>query len=190
MKQENSSMFLTASAGDPEGGFTLLETLVVFVLIGLVTTFGVGAVRHYWLVRSLSSGRDTVAAQLREVQQRSLSESHPNVYGVRFRKGTSTYGIVKYVAGTPGTCTAVTQQTLDGVEFANDSETDFPDVAGLTSLCRAAAPASDDYEIVFFYPRGSTNASSTIGSVKVRQPSLNRSKKISVSRLTGRVTTT
>jgi prepilin-type N-terminal cleavage/methylation domain-containing protein len=174
-----------------EAGFTIVELVATMAITAIVLTFGAFAVKHYWYVRSLQTAQDTVVTALRSVQQRSISESHPNVYGVRFLKGTSNFGVVRYdaSAATP-TCTPVTQQQLgNGTLFSADADTDFPDVAVMTAACRDAAPASPDYEVVFFYARGSTNASSSVGSVELSQPQVDRTKEIAVSRLTGRVTT-
>jgi Tfp pilus assembly protein FimT len=173
-----------------EAGFTVIELAVVAALATVLLSIGAVAVRHFWLVRSIKGAQDQVVAQLRQVQQRSAAETYPIIYGVRFLKGSSSWGVVRYNASTT-TCAAVTSLTLpDGIQIVNDAETDFPDVATATTACRNAAPSSASYEVVFFYPKGSTNASSTVGSVKLIQPALNRTAKITVSNLTGRVTRT
>ncbi len=179
------------STGRPspkEGGFTILELVATMGLVAVLLTIGASAVRHYWFARSLQTAQDTVVTALRSVQQRSISESHPNVYGVRFLKGTPTFGVVRYNAAT-STCTSVNQQQLgNGTIFTTDSDTNFPDVATLTDACRNATPASANYEVAFFYARGSTNSTNAIGSVEVNQPQTGGTKKVAVSRLTGRVT--
>jgi prepilin-type N-terminal cleavage/methylation domain-containing protein len=174
---------------ESQAGFTLMELMFVTALMGILLTLGAFAVRHFWSVRSLQGAQDTVVTQLRQVQQRSFSENHPSVYGVRFLKGTSDFGVVRYDYGTSACSVVNSQQLGDGVQIVNDAETDFPDVANLTTACRNATPnASANYEVVFFYARGSTNASATVGSVKLSQPKISRTNKVVVSPLTGRVT--
>lgn len=171
-----------------EAGFTVIELAVVAALTTVLLSLGAVAVRHFWLVRSLQGAEDQVVAQMRQVQQRSMAETYPIIYGLRFEKNTSNWGIVRYNAAS-ATCTAVSTLRLgDGVIFVNDAETDFPDVTTATAACRNAAPSSASYEIVFFYPKGSTNATSAIGTVKVKQPALGTTEKVQVSPLTGKVT--
>ncbi|HEY7873832.1 MAG TPA: prepilin-type N-terminal cleavage/methylation domain-containing protein [Actinomycetota bacterium] len=171
-----------------EAGFTLLELMVVIVLTGIVLTLSAFAVRQFWLRRSLQGAQDQVVVQMRQVQQRSMAETYPIVYGVRFQKGSSNWGIVRYNA-TSQTCQAVNNLTMgDGVRFVNDAETDFPDVVTATAACRNASPSSASYEVLFFYPKGSTNAATGGSSVKLEQPAIPRTNKVIVSPLTGRVT--
>lgn len=171
-----------------EGGFTLIELASVVALMAILLTLGAFAVRHFWLVRSLQGAQDDIVTQMRQVQERSMAESYPIVYGLRFEKGTANWGIVRYNMAS-STCQSVAMKKLgDGVLIVNDAETDFPDVATATTACRNVAPASTNYEVVFFYPKGTTNASSTIGSVKLSQPGLGRTNKVTVSPLTGKVT--
>ena len=175
-----------------EAGFTIIEMTVVAALTLTLLAIGVGALRSFWLERSLTGAQDQVVTQMREVQERSVAESYPTVYGIRFLKGTSSFGVVRYNSANQ-TCQSVNNQTFgDGVKVVNDVDTDFPDVTTLTAACRTATPlpagaTTANYEVVFFYPKGSTNATSTIGSVKLDQPAMGRTKEVTVSPLTGRV---
>lgn len=161
------------------------------MLLGVIlVTLGAFAVRQYWLRRSLQGAQDQVVAQMRQVQQRSTAESYPIVYGIRFQKGSSNWGIVRYNAST-GTCQAVNNLVMsDGVQFHAD--TDFPDVATpptMSSNCRNAAPGgSSAHEVVFFYPKGTTNALATGSRLKLEQKALPLTNEIEVSQLTGKVT--
>ena len=171
-----------------EAGFTLTELMVVMLLAVILVTLGAFSVRQYWLKRSLQGAQDQVVAQMRQVQQRSMAETYPLVYGIRFQKGTSNWGIVRYNASIQ-TCQAVNNLVMsDGVQFTNDAETDFPDVTTATTACRNAAPSSTAYEIVFFYPKGTANAATGGSTVKLTQPALPESNKVTVSPLTGKVT--
>jgi prepilin-type N-terminal cleavage/methylation domain-containing protein len=180
---------LRASRG--EAGFTLTELMAVMLLAVILMTLGAFAVRQYWLRRSLQGAQDQVVAQMRQVQQRSMAESYPIVYGIRFQKDTSNWGIVRYNAST-GACQAVNNLVMsDGVRFT--TATDFPDVVSPSTMsfnCRNAAPgASSAHEVVFFYPKGTANTAPTTGSsVILEQPALPKTATVTVSPLTGRVT--
>lgn len=167
-----------------EQGFTLIELLVVMTLMLMVTAGGTVALRQYFQVRALKEAQGTITTELRKVQQRSTAEGYPNAYGVRFHKGTSQWYTVRYVS-TTGVCTVVGSRNLEsGMAVAADTGTQFPVVAG-TSACRSASPGgSSDSQVVFFYPSGTAVA----GTVKLEQQALGRSRSLSVSALTGRVT--
>ena len=164
-----------------EHGFTLLELVVVIAITGMLLALTAGALRYFWLVRSIQGAQDQVITQMKEAQQRSSSESAPWVYGVRFHKGTPTWGVVRYHSSA-NACASVNTMTFDAGVIVADT-TDFPDVT-VTTACRNAFPnASPDYEVAFFYPRGSATA----GSVKLTLPSLGRTRTVNVSAVTGRV---
>lgn len=179
-------------AARSEGGFTVIELMVVMVMTGILLTLGAFAVRQFWVKRSLEGAQDQVVVQMRQVQQRSMAETYPIVYGIRFQKDASNWGVVRYNA-TTGTCQAVNNFVMgDGVKF-DVAGTDFPDVpistATTTTACRNATPGnSPNHEVVFFYPKGSTNADSDGSSVTLLQPALPETNKVTVTALTGRVT--
>jgi Tfp pilus assembly protein FimT len=175
-----------------EAGFTLIELMVVSVLTMALLAISVGALRSYWQERALTGGQDQVVTQMREAQSRSVAESYPLVYGIRFLKGTSSYGVVRYNSANQ-TCQVVNNQSLaDGVKV-DTAGTDFPDVTTATVACRGATPipagaTTANYEVVFFYPKGTANATSpNADQVLLSQPGLGRTREITVSALTGRV---
>ena len=183
-------MALTRRTADPEAGFTIMELMVVMLIGSILVTLGAFAVRQFWQKRSLQGAQDQVAVQMRQVQQRSMAETYPIVYGIRFQKGTSNWGVVRYNASTLA-CQAVNNLKMgDGVQF-QAAGTDFPDVptgTGATSTaCRNAAPASADYEVVFFYPKGSASAAAAGSTVTLLQPGLPETKVLTVLPNTGRV---
>lgn len=200
-----------------EAGFTVPELVLAMTITAVLLTLGAFAVRQFWFVQALDGSADEVVAQLRQVQQRSTAENHPLVYGVHFREDSSTWQIVRYVpgtaatqtcivsnedgvpvqictAGSPGTantCTAVEKRVFGTGAFAAPIEitaADFSSSGSETSeqtICRGSVgtpPKSKD-KFVMFYARGNA----TPGSVTLRQPSLGRTKVISVAGVTGRV---
>jgi hypothetical protein len=166
--------------------------LVVFVIMGIVFTLGAYATRWYWLVRSLQGGQDQVVTQMQTAQQRSFAESYPNIYGIRVQPGSSNWAVVKGNAST-NTCTVVNSFTLtSGAKFVapTSPQVDFTADAGLTTPCRNATPnANASDQVAFFYPSGATNAAATTGStVLLNLATINRTRTITVSQLTGKVT--
>lgn len=170
-----------------EDGFTLIELLVVSLITTILLTLGATAARHYWFVQSLKGAQDSVAAELREVQERSRSQSHPILYGLRVRPGTapgpsSEVGVVRYEYGS-GSCTQVSTTRLEGGVYV--SAASFTSISpGPTQSCRAAISGAGSDQFVFMFARGTA----TGGSLTIRHRDVSGSETIAVSQLTGRVT--
>ena len=149
---------------------------------------GASAARHYWLVRSLEGAPDTVAAELRSVQERSRSESHPVAYGLRVRPGSqagaaSDVSVVRYDYGSQ-TCTQVSTVRLDAGVYVSSAS--FTVVApGPTQTCRAAIAGAGSDQFIFMFARGTA----TGGSMTFAHREVDGTKSLAVSQLTGRVTT-
>jgi prepilin-type N-terminal cleavage/methylation domain-containing protein len=168
-----------------ENGFTLLEILVAMTLMAIILTLSVGALRHFWLQRSLTGSTDNVVTQLRSTQENAVSESYPVVYGVRFDVGEHDWHVVRYDPKDAGagddTCTVTeTYQLESGVKI---SEASFADDAGITSFCRTATTSPAASAFVFFYPRGNA----TPGDLVLEHAGIGKSTTVEVSALTGRV---
>ena len=56
-------------------------------LLAVIVAIGASGFRSYWLLQSLESAQGDVATQLRQIQARAASESHPYIYGARFTPG-------------------------------------------------------------------------------------------------------
>ncbi|MBA3431092.1 MAG: prepilin-type N-terminal cleavage/methylation domain-containing protein [Actinobacteria bacterium] len=166
-----------------ELGFTLVELMAIMALTGILMTLGAGAVRNFWLVRSLEAGKDQVISEMRGLQQRVTSETHPLVYGARFRAGASSIGLVRYNVLT-GACAEYATRALEGGVVVGAA--DFAEPAFIAT-CRAATGGSDEY--VFFYARGSaTEGLPAAGKgITLNQPSLGRTTTLGVVGITGRV---
>lgn len=164
-----------------QSGFTLIEVLVVISLSAILMTLGVAAMRHYWFVNALDSSTDEVVTQLRNAQQRVGSESHPVVYGLRFRPATTEWGVVQYdPRKAANQCTAEATQDLEaGVEFEAASFSGATTPQGLA--CSSTLGSADRF--AFFYARGSA----TGGTVKLTSEALGRSNVVRVTPITGRV---
>ena len=177
-----------------EEGFTLIELLATMMLLAILLTLGVAAIRNFWMVRSFTGAQDEVATQLRSLQQQAVAESNPLVFGAWFKTtdaSTPQWGLVRYDPGdatTAASCDSTGTRTFDaGVRIA---DADFSDsIPGLdsaaVSTCEGqigAAAGAVDW--VFFLARGTA----TPGCVTITQPNLDRDDiAVSVGSLTGRV---
>jgi len=171
-----------------EGGFTLIEVLVVMVISTILVTLGASAVRHYWFVQALSGSVDTVTTQMRQAQQQAESESHPLVYGVWFINvgDAARWGTLQYDPAKALPCTEIGKRTFDtGVQVESVS---FTTDSTRTPACRSALGSTGianagSAQIAFFYARGTA----TPGSITLEQTNLDRSESLSVTGITGRV---
>jgi type II secretory pathway pseudopilin PulG len=186
---------MTRLRKNPEGGFSLLE-LMIAVLIGiLMMSVAVIATKRYFQMRALQGAQDQVVSQMRSAQQRSMAESYPNVYGLRFQKGTNNWSVVKYNASA-ATCTVVYSYTFEGGTTVDSAGTSFPIYPAGTgtwsTACQNAAPGnSANDQTVFFFPSGSSSAASPGGStVKLINATTAKFNNTTVMPLTGRVVRT
>lgn len=168
-----------------ESGFTLIEVLTTLALVGILSTLGGIALRHFWLTRALKGGTAGVVTQLRATQEKVTSESYPLVYGVRFDPGSANWWVVKYdpVNAGPGddTCTTTSRHTL-GTSVVIENAAFLAD-SYITGFCKSQLGTSADEAIALFYPSGSATA----GTVTLRQITLDIEKTIEVDGITGRV---
>jgi prepilin-type N-terminal cleavage/methylation domain-containing protein len=163
-------------------GFTLVELMVVITLTTILLALGASALRHYWLTQALEGSAEELVSQLRQLQQRTDSESHPLVYGARFEIGTSNWAIVRYDPKS-ATTTADDECTVDSTRLFSDgvavSAASFDTPPGVVvSKCPDSAQA-----FVFFYARGTA----TGGSLTLRHGVTTDTETVSVLPLTGRV---
>jgi prepilin-type N-terminal cleavage/methylation domain-containing protein len=170
-----------------ESGFTLIELMVVLGMTAVLLTLGAGAARHYWLLNSLDGGADEIAAQLREIQDRTIAESHPLIYGAWFKAnaGGDDWGIVRFDPKDTSTSTDdVCEQVGGSHDLAAEVYVDsvsFEEGPDETAICSDAAPPGA--ELTFFFARGNATA----GEVVLNQDAVSSTRKITVIGVTGRV---
>ncbi len=177
-----------ASSLKKEGGFTLIEMLVVMAISTILMTLGAFAVRHFWFVQALSGSVDTVTTQMRQAQQQAESESHPLVYGVWFiNVGDATrWGTLQYDPAMASPCTEIGKRYFEtGVQVKTVA---FDEDSTRTPTCRSALgaagiPSAGSAQIAFFYARGTA----TPGTITLEQTTLDRSRQLTVTGITGRV---
>lgn len=173
-------------------GFTLVEVLTATVIFGMVLVLSAGALRHFWFVQSLDNSTDEAVSQLRQLQTRVVSESHPLVYGIRFRKNSPDYALITF---DPRAVAPAVRCVQDGATRSFDSGsfgvlvrvsanvTSVPDSPEAT-ICRSDLPGVISNDVfVFFYARGTATA----GTIRLDQPNLGRGENIVITGLTGRV---
>lgn len=157
-------------------------------LLSLILTLGATGFRHYWLLQSLEAAQGDVATQLRQVQARVASESHPFIYGARFTPGSPAWSLVKYNQGTDRLSTDDDSCSVDGgTRSLGGVETVAPPASGFTSpqgvdVSKCGGAHSTDV-FVMFYAKGTA----TGGKLTLRSTVLDRTREIHVSALTSRV---
>jgi prepilin-type N-terminal cleavage/methylation domain-containing protein len=168
-----------------QGGFTLIEVLVAIGISSVLMTLAVFALRTYWVNRSLHDSAEQVISELRQIQEQSVAESHPLVFGTWFKANTSTWGVVRYDPKEPAVSGDDECLQVEGpFEFPTSvvvQAVDFESSSPQTTVCASAVPSGS--EIAFFFARGTA----TPGDITLRQPITDRTESLEVSGLTGRV---
>jgi prepilin-type N-terminal cleavage/methylation domain-containing protein len=168
-----------------ESGMTLIEVLVVIAITAVMLTLGAYAARNFWFVSGLDSAREQVVSQLRRLQEKTVSENHPLVYGAWFKVDSTQWGSVRFDPKDLST-TSDDECTLDGSAQnfpagVSVSAVSFQTVSPQTSKCATVAPSGS--QIAFFFAGGSA----TSGSLTLQQTKTGSTKGLTVSGLTGRV---
>ncbi|HEX2296562.1 MAG TPA: hypothetical protein VHN37_14815 [Actinomycetota bacterium] len=168
-----------------EDGFTIVELSFACLLLLLVTGAGVTAIRHYWKVRSVEAAQDALVADMKQVQARTMSESHPRLYGLRLSPGSTpaagTYGVVRFDYGTQ-TCTEIERHTFDGGAYVSAASFAVLN-PGPTERCRAQIAGAGTDQFVFLFARGSATA----GSATVATAGVSKTRGVTIDGITGRV---
>ncbi len=150
-----------------EAGFTLVETLVVIVIMGVAAAIAVGGFQSYARSAEHSGTRNDIVSALRAAHQRALTEA--TVYCVRFAADGTSWTTFR------GTCATGTK--VKGPE----------DVGGrniaLTSVDFTRPDGTTGSQDVEFTARGTA----TKGSLTIVRSGSSKTYTVSVEGLTARV---
>jgi prepilin-type N-terminal cleavage/methylation domain-containing protein len=154
-----------------DAGFTLVETIMVTVLIGILGALAVTAFLNYARAADLEGSADDVVSILRTTAQQSLTEGR--TVCVHFDDAADTYTVYRSSCAATSTVTTPTKQTRGPAVISSPS---FVPANAATDVCFVG----DD--CAYFYPRGTASA----GSVVVERPG-GKTINIDVEGLTSRV---
>jgi hypothetical protein len=139
--------------------------------------------RQFWFTQALYGGRDEAITQLRAQQERVVSESHPLVFGARFRAGSPDWALIQYDPAT-NTCSSTRAMRFDsGVSVVDASFSEAGSMAPIVAECRSDLAVPNTDKFVMFFARGTASA----GTLTLTQPALGRSIALTVRPVTGRV---
>lgn len=195
------------SSIEGSAGFTLIEVMTVSLMIVTLMALSYAPLKNFWYKQALSGAHSSLIAEIRGLQARVTSESHPLVYGIRFTTlgnmmANGQWGVVKYdpTGGAGGTpiCRQISTSSFDTGVFNASVEITAPSFSSPTpdavqTFCRTnladesgvdlGNTASDEF--AFFYARGTA----TGGTVTLHQPNLAATNDITmeVFPLTGRI---
>lgn len=163
--KDNSTAALPVPARD--SGFTLVETMVVIVLMGIAATISVGGYQSYARTAEHQGTRNDVVSALRAANQRALTEAA--LYCVRFAADGRSWSTYR------GSCSAGT--VVKGPERVGGGQ------VSLTSVSFVAPDGTAGSRDVEFTARGTASR----GSVRVVRAGSSKSYTVSVEGLTARV---
>lgn len=157
--------------------------MVAMAVMAILLTLGAGALRNYWLAQSLRGAQDQAMSYLRAEQESAVSQSHPLVFGARFRVGSSDWALIQFDPTTNTCSQRRAMKFASGVQVSAASFLESGSMASIVSECRAdlGVPSTDKF--VMFFARGTASS----GSLTLTHPSLGRSRGLTVKPITGRI---
>ena len=168
-----------------EGGFTLVDMLVAFVIIGLMGTIAIWGLRGYQHSQEMAGTSHSVVSALQSAGERAQSEGR--TYCVQFDGSGTSWSVWRYscqagFTASPGGAAAqvLTNQRVQGSQVylsvkAGDA---FPSSGANAGTCPSGSLAC-----VYFYPRGTASS----GSLLVHRVGQTSTFEVHVEGLTGRV---
>ena len=161
------------SRGD--GGFTLIEVLVVTVLMGLVMGIALFGWRSYQQSLQEQGAQRSVVSLLRDAQVRAVAED--TTYCVDFGSSSSTTTATVY--RVPGDDTGTVSACTTGTTVQSWTADSGTRVTGASFTQRDSTTTA----FVLFYPRGAASG----GTLGVARSGSSKTYSITVDSLTGRV---
>lgn len=105
-------------------GFTLIEILVVIAILVIVSAVGFFAFTSYKGSKNVELTMDELAAVIRDIQKRSITQQDGKQWGIRFSNSTSTTHAYEVFSGASYSTSTVerTYSLKRNVEFTNPSD--------------------------------------------------------------------
>jgi prepilin-type N-terminal cleavage/methylation domain-containing protein len=171
-----------------EQGFSLIELMVAMLVASLLMGLGYTAFRSYWLNRGFEGAHTQIVTELRHLQELTVSETHPIVYGARFRPSSAyttdsgRWTVIKYNPTDPvAQCKELGTTEFGGGAFVAQATFDPPPSTMDASLCPGYGSAGNRF--VFFFARGTATA----GTLTLKNDILEKTSDVGVLGLTSRV---
>lgn len=156
-----------------DGGFTLVELMVVMVIAGVLMTIGVFSFANYQKVSQQRGTAREVVSLLRNASERAISEGR--TYCVGIDAAGAALETWQY------TCRTRTPSDKP-LQTASTQSTKVTLAATVTNPS-PAPPCPSSYSCVYFYPRGTA----TPTTVVVRSSARSKTYTVTVEGLTARV---
>jgi prepilin-type N-terminal cleavage/methylation domain-containing protein len=151
-----------------DGGFTLLEMMVVVGLVSLLAAFGVGAWKQWTVAHAQTGAVTDMQTILRQTEIRAVSEGQN--FCVKFDTAANTYTVYRFACSTTGNVQVKGPIAL-GDPRVKLSNVNFDSVAPATST-----------QLTF-----KASGSATPGSLNIIRTGSTKVYTLSVEGLTGRV---
>jgi prepilin-type N-terminal cleavage/methylation domain-containing protein len=154
-----------------DGGFTLIETMVVVGLVSLLSAFGVGAWRSWTIAQAQQGAATDLQTILRQTQVRAVTEGIS--FCVKFNAAAGTYTVYRYACAPTGNVKVSGPYTLGDARLH------------LTGVSFNGIAPATTAEVTF-----RSSGSATPGGLSITRTGSTKTYSLDVEGLTGRVSLT
>jgi prepilin-type N-terminal cleavage/methylation domain-containing protein len=151
-----------------DGGFTLIEMMVVVGLVSLLAAFGVGGWKQWTIAHAQKGAATDLQTILRQAQVRAVTEGQN--FCVKFDTTTNTYTVYRFACAPTGNV------KVNGPFTLGDGRLQLDNVAFIS------VPPATSTELTF-----KASGSATPGGLKITRTGSGKVYTLDVEGLTGRV---